>query len=687
MTPDFLFNMRTSADLDWDIETFPNVFTALFLDRVTDHTWYFEISEFRNDLALFCAFMEECMLEGNRWVGFNSLNFDYPVAHFIYDNQKACITVDDIYLKAMEIIDSAFGSIGHVIWGDSQLIPQIDLYKIHHFDNFAKATSLKVLEFNMRCDRVEDLPFPVGTILNEVQRDKLAWYNEIDVRVTGKFAAYTAAAIKMREDLGLKFPELNFMNKSDVKIGEMILIHMIEQQGIKTTVSIDGKSKKLQTKRTEIAFKDIIFPYIKLEHHAFKLIYDKLYNTVMRGQEIEDAGKEETNLTTKGLFSNMIANIDGLEYKFGTGGLHGSLNSKIVRSTETLQLVDVDVASYYPNLGIKNGLYPEHLTSEFCVAYEELYKTRQLHAKGTPENEAYKLALNGAYGKSNSKYSALFDPKYTMAITINGQLLLAMLIEQMIKIPGLKMVQANTDGITYLCPRVHLEHTLKIIEWWEGFTKLELEEVYYSRMFIKDVNNYIAIKEDGKVKRIGAYAYETADTNPGTRELPWHKDWSFRIVPIAAEAVLVKGVNLREFIQAHSDIYDFFGRTKVPRSSQLVHGGERVPNIVRYYISTDGRPLEKVMPANGPVGGYKRANKLTDIFYGVVMREIGPGVWDERIHTKNRSVHAERRIGINTGWNVTLCNNLNELPSELDDNIDYEFYIKETEKLINLTEI
>lgn len=685
MTPDFLFNIRHGADLDYDIETFPNVFTVFFLDRVTGDTWYFEISEFRNDLVMLCLFIEECMI-GRRWVGFNNTNFDYPVVDFIYTSQKAFITVADIYKKAMSIINAPFGSNGHMIWGKAQLVPQIDLYRIHHFNNMAKATSLKILEFNMRSDRVEELPFAPGTILNEPQRDKLAWYNEIDVRETGKFSEYSAAAIKMREELSEKF-DIEFMHCSDVSIGEKILIHTIEQLGIKTTAYVDGRNKKLQTNRTEIAFKDVIFPYVNMEHHAFKLIYDKLRDTVMRGAEIDEAGKDDTALTTKGLFSDLIANIDGLEYKFGTGGLHASIDSKIVRSDNNYQLVDVDVASYYPNLGIENRLFPEHLTEEFCEAYKSVYETRKTFQKGTPENEAYKLALNGSYGNSNNKYSALFDPKYTMSITINGQLLLAMLIEQMIKIPGLKMVQANTDGITYLCPRQHLEHTVKIIDWWQGLTKLELEEVYYDSMFIRDVNSYIAVKEGGKVKRIGAYAYETADVNPGTRELPWHKDWSFRIVPIAAEAVLVRGANLRAFITAHSDVYDFFGRTKVPRSSQLVHGEKRVPNIVRYYISTDGAGLKKVMPARGPIGAFCRANKLTDHFYATVMEEIGPGVWDERVHTKNRSTYSLREIGINTGWDVSIVNDMTDSPCNPDYyEIDYEFYIKETEKLINLME-
>lgn len=695
MNIDFLFALRHRADLVYDIETYPNVFTVYFYDPVTGQSWYFEISEFRNDLETLCRFMDSCVEVGARWIGYNSLNFDYPVMHFIYQSQRAMISVIDIYNKAMSIINAPHNArFAHMIWPNDQIIPQIDLFKVHHFDNPAKSTSLKVLEFNMRSERVEDLPFPVGTVLTAEERDKLAWYNGIDVMETGKFLTYSRSAIEMRESLGKKF-DIDFMNSSDVKIGEKILINSLEQRGIRTTVRVDNRNKKLQTDREEIDLGEVIFPYVELEHPEFRAVMEKLRGTTLTKKDVEESLKDSASISTKGVFKGLVANVDGLQYKFGTGGLHASLDSKIVRSDNRYQLVDVDVASYYPNLGIKNSLFPEHLTAEFCLAYEEIYQTRKSYPKGTPENEAYKLALNGSYGNSNNKYSSLYDPKYTMSITINGQLLLAMLVEQMLKIPGLKMVQANTDGITYLCPRQYLDHTLLVIDWWQELTKLELEEVHYDSMFIRDVNSYIAVKEDGKVKRIGAYAHETSDINPGTRELPWHKDWSFRIIAIAAEAVLVYGKELRSFIEDYGDVYAFFGRTKVPRSSKLRWGDREVPNIIRYIVTNSGAKLTKVMPPDGPVGQFKRANKLTDQYYNEVLEEIGLGVWDERIHTKNKSVYAgEKLIGVQTGQNVEIVDTWDEEAWEKADamgadfaDIDYNFYVRETEKLINLMEM
>lgn len=670
--PDFLFGL-TPADIRYDIETYPNIFTIGLLHPVTRQRWFFEISFRRNDIEMLCRFIEELAKQQCRMVGFNNLGFDYPVLHFIYQNRRVGITATEIYDKAMSIINAPHNArFSHMVWESDWLVSQIDLYKIHHFDNVSKATSLKMLEFNMRMGNIEDLPFPVGTVLTSEQADVLIDYMWHDINATDLFAQRSEPQIKMREGLSSSF-NVNMMNMSDVKIGETILINEIEKNGIKCFEVIDGKKKKRQTKRDQIDLGAAIFPYVSFERVEFQNILNFL--------------KAKVITETKGVFKDLIATVEGIDYKFGTGGIHASVESQVVYSTDTHQIVDVDVASFYPNLAIKNKLYPAHLGEQFCDAYLNVYHTRKTYPKKTPENEAFKLALNGAYGGSNNEYSPFLDPFYTMSITINGQLLLCMLAEQMLKVPGLRMIQANTDGITYLCPREHLDHTRQVCRWWEQLTQLELEEALYNRMFIRDVNAYVAEAEDGSLKRIGAYAYETARENPGTREVPWHKDHSALVVPKAAEAALVHGADIREFITNHADVFDFFLRTKVPRNSTLEWGGERVSNIVRYYISNNGKPLEKVMPPNGPAGEYKRANKLTDSYFNSVMAEIGPGVWDERIHTKNKSVYEERRSGINTGWGVMLCNNLDGLLEMPDGgnpmmDLNYEWYIKEAEKLV-----
>jgi len=112
---DFLFNMPPGGKV-YDIETYPNIFTACFIDALWDREWQFEISPWRNDINELCLFMDMLRQSGAEGIGFNNLSFDYPVLHFIYHNQRACISALDIYNKAMSIINAPFQNrFAHII--------------------------------------------------------------------------------------------------------------------------------------------------------------------------------------------------------------------------------------------------------------------------------------------------------------------------------------------------------------------------------------------------------------------------------------------------------------------------------------------------------------------------------------------------------------------------------------------
>lgn len=291
----------------------------------------------------------------------------------------------------------------------------------------------------------------------------------------------------------------------------------------------------------------------------------------------------------------------------------------------------------YPNIAISNNVYPEHLSKEFCVIYKDVYEQRKSFDKKSAENAMLKLALNGVYGDSNNEYSVFYDSQYTMKITINGQLSLCLLAEKLLTIDGLTIVQVNTDGITVLCPRDKRTEYDNICKEWQEQVKLQLEFAFYDKMYIRDVNNYIALYVDGKTKNKGAYEY---------KDLGWHKNHSSLIIPMAAEAVMLRGENLEDFIKNHPDKFDFMLRTKVPRSSRLVlkmEDGTEIPqqNICRYYPCKTGGKLVKIMPA---------------------LEEGGE----------------ERHLGIDTEWNVQPCNNMDDFKGD----IDYDYYIAEAKKLI-----
>ena len=662
--------MTTPAlDYIWDIETYPNMFCLTVKQAGVDQRWYFEISDRRNDIQALCQFIQTLRQWNGRMVGFNNLGFDYPVLHSILLRPDQA-TAASIYTTAQHIIcgqndDNRFG---HIIWDRDQIVPQLDLFKIHHFDNKAKMTSLKILEFNMRSESVQDLPIPVGTYLISEQMDVVARYNSHDVDETEQFYWHSIDMIRFREELSVKYGR-SFINHNDTKVGKDYFIMRLEEAvpGACYESTASGSRRPRQTLRADgIALRDVIFPYIQFQRPEFIRTHRWLQEQVItntkdffkkpkkrRGTDGSESDHYEEDILDKRMPPCVI---DRFKFVFGTGGLHGSVAAQTISSSDSHVILDLDVASYYPNLAIANSLFPEHLGQLFPVIYKDVYDMRVARPKKQypAENAMLKLALNGVYGDSNNPYSPFFDPQYTMSITINGQLLLCVLAEHLMNIPGLQMIQVNTDGVTVRIPRTAHDSVRSVCKWWEGFTCLELEEAIYDYMHIRDTNAYVGRYSNGKIKRKGPYrsVFNPPVIDKGAGDLEWHQNHSALVIPKAVESVLIYGGTTRDFIYNHDDVFDFMLRTKIPRSSRLVihtgsslwpDGDEPQQNVCRYYVSRSGGAMTKIMP---PLA-------------------------------KNPT--AERRIGICVGWNAREANDIRTVDGR---DIDFEYYIGEAEKLL-----
>lgn len=608
---------------DWiyDIEVFPNVFTLAVEHVQSPFHWMYEISDLRNDSAEIIAFLAHLGETHQRMVGFNNLGFDYPILHTLIRMGKS--DAHTLYQKAQAIINSQDDANRwlHTVKPSDRLVGQLDLYKIHHFDNRARSTSLKVLEFNMRSDSVEDLPFKVGTTLDAAQIEVLKKYNKHDVSQTKAFYFKTLEMIKFREELTQKYDH-DFMNHNDTKIGKDYFIMELERSGVSCYDFTSKGRVPRQTKRPSIALKNAILPWVKFEQVEFTRVLEWL--------------KEQTITETKGVFNDLTASLHGFDFVFGLGGIHGSVTSEVFESDDDYIILDLDVTSYYPNLAIVNGFFPAHLGKQFCTIYKDLFEQRKTYPKGSAENAMLKLALNGVYGDSNNQFSVFYDPLFTMSVTLNGQLLLCMLAEDLMNIPELQVIQVNTDGITVRVSRANRWLVDMVKTSWQQRTKLSLEEAVYKTMLIRDVNNYISVYENGSVKRKGCYEYE----------MEWHQNAGGLVIAKVAEKVLLENAPIRETLEQWPDQMDFMFRTKAPRSSYLAieHDGvaTQLQNVTRYYIAKGGGRLFKWMP---PL-----AKK--------------PNEW--------------RKIGVEAGWGVQPCNNIadaNTLP------IDFEYYIHEVEKI------
>lgn len=650
--------------LIYDLETFPNYFqcSAVSIDRDDLHTW--EISDRRNDWESLYAWLSYLAQNQVEMIGYNNLGFDYPIIHAMLTG-KVPPTAEGAYTMCQSII-GARDRWAHQIWQSERLIPQIDLFKIHHFDNAARSTGLKALQIAMRSQSVEDMPVTVGTWLDDEQKDIVKSYGEHDVTETKAFALHSLDMIDFRRELlrdGLSGDVLNFADK---KIGTQILIDALGRDACYTR--IDGRREPRQTRRESIALGELILPNVAFDHPEFQRVHDWF-----RSQTISE---------TKGVFEGLCATVDGFSYHYGTGGIHGSVERKIYRSTPDAVIIDVDVASLYPSVAIVNKFAPAHLGELFSQEYEGLKVKRFEHAKGTAKNAALKLGLVGAYGDSNNEYSPFFDPAFTMSITINGQLQLSMLAERLMAISGVEIIQINTDGITARVPRNKTLAFSAACADWEELTGLDLESARYDAMFVRDVNSYIAVTDTGKVKRIGAYAHERAAQNPATREIAWHKDHSALAVPKAAEACLVHGVAVSDAIWCNDDPFDFMASPRI-RGGQLMLGGRRVSKKTRYYLATDGEPLviRRPPPEGKHAGDFKKKAGVTDAQYAALNVT---GQWDERIHTGNKSVYADRDTAVHKGWLVAECNRADAFDWS---RLARDYYIERAADLCDLTEV
>ena len=471
-----------SNDYVFDIETYPNVFTLAVEHADAPLRWMFEISDWRNDSRDIIAFLQFLKETDARMVGFNNLGFDYPVLHTLIRMGQS--DANTLYQKAQAIIDSQDDESKwtHQVYESDRFVQQIDLFKIHHFDNKARATGLKALEFNMRADSIADLPFKVGSTLTRDQVDVLKRYNAHDVAMTKAFYHHTADMLRFREEMVRKYPGKDWINYNDTKIGKEFFILKLEEAGVACYDYGPAGRTPRQTKRPVIHLKDAILPWIEFSHPEFTRVMNWL--------------KAQSITETKGVFTDLSATVNGFEFVFGLGGIHGSVESTVVESDDENVIVDLDVTSYYPNLAIVNGLAPAHLGQQFVAIYKNLFEQRKQYPKKSAESAMLKLALNGVYGDSTNRFSVFYDPLYTMSLTLNGQLLLCLLAEGLMMIPGLRLIQVNTDGLTVRVPRSHKVLVDLARAAWQERTGLQLEEAIYKRMFIRDCNNYIAEYDD-----------------------------------------------------------------------------------------------------------------------------------------------------------------------------------------------
>lgn len=612
----------------YDIETLSNCFTYTAVDIATNNKFQFTIWNDINEFIDLVKHLSEC----KGMIGFNNINFDYPVLHYIIENRHtlikntANVISKKIYKKAQSVISQEYSAVRENL----VFIPQLDLFRIWHYDNKARMTGLKKLEIALNFPNVQDMPYKHSDkIKTKEQVQEILDYNLNDVKATIMFYEKTKDKLELRKGLLRKY-NLNCLNYPDSKIGEELMLKLYCGYSGKN----ENKVKQLRTRRQVFNFTDCIPDYIEFVTPEFNELLS--YLKQIKVTELKNSFKYSFE------YNNFI-------FDLGTGGIHGCIKPGVYEQTEDMQIVDADVASLYPSLAITLNLYPEHLGEEFSKIYEDGIVKPRLKAKKEGDmvmSNGFKLSANSVYGKSNSEYSFLYDPLYTLKTTLAGQLALCMLSEMlMTRVPNLVMLQINTDGLTVKIPREHARLYWEVCKEWEAKTKLILEYVAYSKMIIRDVNNYIAVSDKSKkVKYKGIFKPNHEMIKDGE----YHKSLSQGIVPLAVSDYFLKNIPVEETIKKCKDIYLFC------KTFNATHGW----SCETFEINEDNQE-HNIIPQQKTNRYYLSSN-------GVRFRKI----------------KEERKIEIEANKKVKIFNKFFEASMEEYD-VDYQYYVDECYKIIH----
>ena len=486
--------------------------------------------------------------------GFNSRNYDIPIILYAL-RRKTCA---ELHKMSSYIIDN--NSVGWLTMKHFGLAP---LKAIKHFDiqepTPSVRVSLKLFGGRMHAKKLQDLPIEPNSILSDKDMDDIKLYCINDLDTTIQLYRSIADRIKLRSELSKQYGQ-DLLSKSDAQIAETVI--KSELQKITNTRLYAPKIAENAT------FRYTVPKFISFESSQLKSVLDYIsqHHFTLDGKGSIQLPKD---------LKSMKISLGRSVYQLGIGGIHSTEKKQTIVPSENQFLIDKDVTSFYPTIILNLKLYPKHLGVKFLDVYSDIVKARVKAKRENNKvvNESLKIVINGSFGKLGSKYSVLYSPDLLMAVTLTGQLSLLMLIEQL-ENNGISVVSANTDGFVSLVPREKYYTYEDICKTWEQNTGFTLEDSFYRSLYSRDVNNYLAVKDNGS-KGKGIFADGSLAKNPQAE-----------ICSNAVRDLLVNGTPIAETIKNCKDVRQFLHVRSV--TGGAVYRGEYLGRVVRWIYSTDG---------------------------------------------------------------------------------------------------
>lgn len=629
-----------------DIETFPEFIDIGFYDPDNDEWIEFEISRRKNDTVKFVKFYTS--RKYTYFVNYNGIDFDQVVLEYIVKNYTSWYdltgeeTAKLIYKFSSKHLDDRKYNVPARYREEHFSMFPLDLFKINHFDNDAKRTSLKWCEFMMNM-KVETTSVPFGTKnLTDQQMDEIISYRRHDIKGTHALLYLTLGQPERIQELNGGAPidhlsDYKGMNKlqdrfdvmeetglicinwSDVKIGEeWNALDYMKATGIDDRRSLNPtkvdhpygkKFKKYFPKTMEF----------KTDH--LKNFIEKLGEEYVK-PFVWVTSKNGKKKKTKQVFPIKIGETT---YTIAKGGIHSTEKNRAIITPKGYKYRDADVGSQYPNSIVKLEIFGPHLKALVLEQYKGKIKLRITYKTKAKELKSMKLDLEarkfesiqgllklclngGYYGKLGQSGSWLEFPEGALKVCMGNQIEILMAIEAM-EMEGFRVLSGNTDGFTTLFPEEKEERYKEICKWWEdtvgNHTLGKLEYVDYLKMYQMNINHYIGeyVDEKGNIKVKKKGSFVTTYGSPGCEI---HKNKSKRIIPLALEQYFIKGKDPIEFIKNHKCIYDFLIGLKASGDMHYEEQWEQEDEeevtevlteshhkLIVVYISTDGTVLYK----------------------------------------------------------------------------------------------
>ena len=543
------------------------------------------------------------IMRGNQIVTFNGGHYDLLMIYYAISGA----TNEQLKQLSDYIITS-----GKKSWEVSRQM-DIVIPKINHIDlmepNPSVRQSLKTLNGRMHGKRMQDLPIKPDAHLTHADMDALTAYCINDLDATHLLFDQIADALALRNQLTERYG-IDMRSKSDAQIGETIIrIRVQEKTGRKP---VRGEVPVGSTFRYEVP------AFMKFSTPQLQAVLEIVRETEFR---IQASGKVDMPKALNGL----TITLGSSSYTMGIGGLHSTESNRAVHADEERSLIDADVASQYPRIIVTLGLFPKAIGPIFIPIYAGIIDER-VAAKNvvtaikkkpvserTPEIERQlidntvkaeggKIQANGVYGKSGSPWSFLYAPHMMIGTTLTGQLTLLMLAERAEE-SGISVVSGNTDGVVFHCPRGLEDKLFAICAQWEADTGFTLEFARYKSIYNASVNTYVAVKEDGSVKRKGTVSNPWGE---GDKRAQLIKNPSATICSDAAVLFLTDGIPVEQTIRESRDIRGFV--TVVNVTGGGTWKGEYLGKVVRYVWANFGQPILYLTP-HPSTGNFKKVSK------------------------------------------------------------------------------